>query len=298
MEKITYKKSFAAKLILSQETIPHYQAIKDLCATRKRVSTRLSFSKETISVGRTKVAVIKLAVKHLSLHLALDPKEFEGTKYRFKDVSEKKQGQIYPMVVSIKSNRGLKYALELLEMALSKAGAIQLCLAEDIDYHEMFYPRSFEALLEEGLIKKYVKTLAEGEEALEEDVLEDELIEDEEEEDGEEEDSTEVLELCNVHFTAKLLYEAVGAAGDLYIVTSFNNWNPDEAVKMHRNADDTFTASMSFPKGTALEFKICRSKNWMDVEKGIWKEEIVNHNYILVDKDLAVEDLIYNFRQE
>lgn len=295
MEKITYKKSFAAKLILSQETIPHYQAIKDLCATRKRVSTRLSFNKETISVGRVKVAVIKLAVKHLSLHLALDPKEYEGTKYRFKDVSDKKQGQIYPMVVSIKSNRGLKYALELLEIALSKAGAIQLCLAEDINYQEVFYPRSFDTLLEEGLIKKYVKTLAEGEEVFVEDDLEEE---DEVEEDDEEETSIEVLEVCNVHFTAKLMYEAVGTTGDLYIVTSYDQWNPDKAVRMQRNADDTFTATMSFPKHTALEFKICRSKNWTDVEKGIWKEEIVNHNYILVDKDIAVEDLIYNFRQE
>ena len=47
-----------------------------------------------------------------------------------------------------------------------------------------------------------------------------------------------------------------------------------------------------------LEFKICRSQNWSDVEKGIWKEEIVNHNYVIVDKDLEVEDLIYNFRRD
>ena len=51
MEKITYKKSFASKLILEQNAIPYYQDIKDLCATRKKVSTRLSFGKETINFG-------------------------------------------------------------------------------------------------------------------------------------------------------------------------------------------------------------------------------------------------------
>ena len=67
---------------------------------------------------------------------------------------------------------------------------------------------------------------------------------------------------------------------------------------MTKHADNTFTATMSFPKNTMLEFKICRSQNWSDVEKGIWKEEIVNHNYVVVDKDLEVEDLIYNFRRD
>ena len=67
---------------------------------------------------------------------------------------------------------------------------------------------------------------------------------------------------------------------------------------MKKHPDGTFTAKMSFPKNTMLEFKICRSQNWADVEKGIWKEEIVNHNYVIVDKDLEVEDLIYNFRRD
>ena len=69
MEKITYKKSFASKLVLEQVAIPYYQDIKDLCATRKKVSTRLSFNKETINVGRNKVAVMKISRKNITLYL-------------------------------------------------------------------------------------------------------------------------------------------------------------------------------------------------------------------------------------
>ena len=141
----------------------------------------------------------------------------------------------------------------------------------------VFKYRDFDTLVQEGLIKKYVTVIIDGVEQLVE---------------------MPVVETYNVNFTAKLLYEATNAADELYIITSHTDWNLKEAVKMTKHADNTFTATMSFPKNTMLEFKICRSQNWSDVEKGIWKEEIVNHNYVVVDKDLEVEDLIYNFRRD
>ena len=33
MEKVTYKKSLSAKLILNQESLPAYQMLKDACST-------------------------------------------------------------------------------------------------------------------------------------------------------------------------------------------------------------------------------------------------------------------------
>ena len=275
MEKITYKKSFASKLVLEQSAIPYYQDIKDLCATRKKVTTRLSFNKETINFGRNKVAVLKLSRKFITLCLALDPKELENTKYNIKDLSE--TNEIYPVAIQVKGSRTLKHALELLDLALTKVGATQIVEAEHIDYSEVFKYRDFDTLVQEGLIKKYVTVIIDGVEQLVE---------------------MPVVETYNVNFTAKLLYEATNAADELYIITSHTDWNLKEAVKMTKHADNTFTATMSFPKNTMLEFKICRSQNWSDVEKGIWKEEIVNHNYVIVDKDLEVEDLIYNFRRD
>ncbi|MDE6408568.1 MAG: hypothetical protein K2K48_04790 [Anaeroplasmataceae bacterium] len=303
MERITYKKSLAAKLVLHQESIAAYQALKDLCSTYKKVSTRRSFGKETISYGRVKVAAIKIVVRHINLHLALDPKEFENTKYHFKDMSQTKQGQIYPMRVSIKGSRSLKYALELLEVALFKAGATELCLfAETPDYQKEFHPRSVDKLIQEGLIKKYVKIIEDGTDVIEEENLEEEILEAEEleeEEDFEEEALVEEPkeDLVEVTFNAKTLYAAEGQAKKLYIITNTTGWNVEKAIPMKKNKDNSFTAVATFPRGTHLEFKICKDTTWNDVEKGIWKEEIRNHYYHL-DKDMLVEDLIHNFRED
>lgn len=300
MEKITYKKSLAAKLILGQDAIPAYQSIKDLCSTHKKVSTRLSFGKETISFGRTKIAAIKIVVRNINLHLALDPKDYENTKYHFKDISQTKQGQIYPMRVRIKGPRSLKHALELLEDALEKAGATTLCSTEDVDYQEIFYPRGFDALLDEGLIKKYVKTLDDGTNVVVDTALDDdfELDSDDEEDEALEEELEETdNDLVKVTFHAKTLYEAKGKAKKLFIITNTTGWNLEKAIPMKKDKENGFTAVASFPKGTHLEFKICKGSTWKDVEKGIWKEEIINHYYHL-EKDMEVEDLIHNFRED
>ena len=271
MEKITYKKSFASKLILEQVAIQYYQDIKDLCATRKKVSTRLSFNKETINVGRNKVAVMKISRKHINLCLALNKADLDP-KYNVKDLTDTKDGENYQVSIQVKGSRTLKHALELLELAFEKFGATQIVEALDVDYSEVYKYRDLETLVSEGLVKKYIKVTVDGKSQLVE---------------------MPVVETFNVNFTAKLLYEATNAAEDLYIITSHSEWDLTQAVKMKKHPDGTFTASMSFPKNTFLEFKICRSQNWADVEKGIWKEEIVNHNYVVVDRDLEVEDLIY-----
>lgn len=276
MEKITYKKSFASKLILEQNAIPYYQDIKDLCATRKKVSTRLSFGKETINFGKNKVAVMKISRKNITLYLSLTASELEGTKYNVKDTSETKDGYDYPVSIQIKGSRTLKHALELLEMALNKVGATEIVEAEHVDYSEVFKYRDFDTLVKEGLIKKYIKVVIDGVEQL-----------------------VEVpAETYNVTLTAKLVFDATNAASDLYVITSHTGWDFNQAVKMDKQDENTFTATLALPKDTALEFKVCKSKNWTDVEKGIWKEEIVNHNYNVVDKDLEVEDLIHNFRKD
>ncbi len=272
MEKIIYIKSLSAKLVLNPSTIDVYQQLKDLCATHKDVKTRLSFYKETINYGKNKVAMMKVSRKNITLYLNLNPKRYVHEQYNMKDISDTKIGEIYPTTILINNKKNLKHALKLLETALAKVKAKELCQAEWIDYKEQFYPRDFDTLVAEGLIKKYIRTKVDGQNVL--------------------------MELCDVHFTAKLLYEAENQANNLYIITNYSNWDVKKAVLMKQVANNVFTATISFPKNTPLEFKICRTKNWSDVEKGIWKEEIVNHQYVLVDKNLEVEDLIHNFRNE
>lgn len=274
MEKIIYKKSFVSKLILAPESIVFYQELKDICATRKNVKTRNCFSKETIRFKNKTVGFMKISRKNISLYLALDPKRYVTSKYKIQDCSNKKSLQNTPLQFTIKSKRSLNFACTLLEDMFASIGASEFCIAPNVDYAEMLYPRSFDVLVQEGLIKKYIRKSLAGKDSI-----------------------VEVPAVaCKVHIVARLAYEAKGAANQLYVITNYNHWNFNEAVMMKKNPDDTFEVTLFFPKGTNLEFKICRSSNWENVEKGIWKEEIVNHQYVVVDKDLEVEDVIYNFR--
>ena len=49
-------------------------------------------------------------------YLALDPAKYIDTKYHFRDVSDKKKFADTPMMVKIKSERGVKYAIELINV--------------------------------------------------------------------------------------------------------------------------------------------------------------------------------------
>lgn len=277
MDKITYKKSFAAKLVLAGEpAIEVYQTLKDACLTHKGVKTRQSFNHETINFGRQKVGVIKLGRKNISLYLALEPEKYANTKYMFTDVSDKKNYIKYPMLLKLKSKRSVKYACELLQDVFSSVGATTLCQTENINYLDVYYARSFETLVAEGLIKKYVKRIVNGKSSLVE----------------------EKPLTYRVNFKAKLLYDAANKAEKLYIITNYDNWSTSKAIEMNKDDNGVFTKTVEYPSDTKLEFKICRSSDWKDVEKGIWKEEIKNHNYVVVDHDIEIEDLIHNFRNE
>lgn len=274
MEKITYRKSFIAKLILEQSPIDAYQAIKDCCSKHKKVTTRVSFNKETINYGRTKIGYLKIARKNITLCLALEPSTYIVEGYSIKDISDEEKDNEYKLAIQITNQKRLKQALELLEETFKIAGATELKEGSDVDYKKKYFYRDLEQLITEGLVKKYVKK------------------------------SKKIINVeskplkFKVNFTARLMYEAKNQADNLYIITSYDDWDLSKAIKMDKHADNTFTASKEFDAYTNLEFKICRAQNWENVEKGIWKEEIVNHNYVLVDHNLEVEDLIYNFRQE
>ena len=274
MERVVYKKSLTAKMVMAgSDAISVYKELKDACLSRKGISNRLSFDKETIKFGRNKIGVIRIARKNLSLYLAIDPSTLEGTSIKYEDVSDKKSYVDYPTKLNLKSKRSVKNAVGLLNKLFDKYDTKEI-EREEIDYNKVFYYREFDELLRQGFIKKYVYRKIDNKTVLVE----------------------EKIPTRNVHFTVKLLYCAMNEADNLYIVTNYTNWNLKDAVKMNKIADNLFDANMTFPEGTYLEFKICRSESFKDVEKGIWKEEIVNHHYLIGSEDLEIEDLIHNFR--
>ena len=54
--------------------------------------------------------------KTLRLHLALNPSDFENTKYSYQDLSAKSKFIYVPMTIKLTSKRSVKYALELIDM--------------------------------------------------------------------------------------------------------------------------------------------------------------------------------------
>ena len=60
------------------------------------------------------IAKLKMIGKTLNLYLALEPKKFKNTKYKFINVSNKKAYEKYPMRVKITSDRQARWAVELI----------------------------------------------------------------------------------------------------------------------------------------------------------------------------------------
>lgn len=294
MEKITYSKSLKAKLTLERGfMMESYQTLMDVVNTRKDVLLVQSFYKDRVANGKNKVAIIKGFKKNLVVYFALDPNKI-NEKYGITDVSETKAYVNYPTKLIIDSQKDLKNAIRLMEKALAKADLNEIVEAEDIDYSLVYPEKSFDELVEIGLIKKRIRYIDENtddyyhvEEYKEKPVVEvkpNPVVEVKD---------APMIEMVNV----KLKVMIKGKMTDrLFLFTNYTNWSEDKVLELTK-VEDYFIINAKFPKNFNLEFKISLSQNWNGVEKGMFGEEIKNHHYYL-DKDLEIEDIIYNWRDK
>ncbi len=147
--EISYRRSFMARFIQTTDEIKeYYDEIKNLLLSYKGVKARTSWSAESFKCGRQHIAKIDVKGKTLYVSLALDPKEYENTKYFFSDVSEKSRE--LPMLLKVKSERGKRHAIELIEAEMAKLG-IERTEREYEDFKKPF--EETEALIDQGLIK-------------------------------------------------------------------------------------------------------------------------------------------------
>ncbi len=152
-EEVTrYRRTFKAKLIQNEKAQDFYTEIKNALAGLSGVKTRMCQGGENFRIGRKKIAKLGIGGKTLVLYLALDPAEYEETKYRFTDVSEKKTYAETPMKLRLTSSRAVKHAKELIAdlgeaLSLANVGCIYM------DYH--FPYKTDEQLIAKGLIKPY-----------------------------------------------------------------------------------------------------------------------------------------------
>ncbi|MGN0818751.1 MAG: hypothetical protein ACI4L9_07255 [Candidatus Coproplasma sp.] len=152
-----YNRSFIARIIQgSDEQKQYYGQVKNALLSYKKVNSNIAWGAERFNKGRETIARFKIRGKTLCLYLALDPKEYPETVYHQVDVSDNKSMSGTPMMVKIKSPRGAKKAIRLIDEMLEKRQGIKQHVAER-DYAAMYPYESIEELIEDGLVKDVSK---------------------------------------------------------------------------------------------------------------------------------------------
>lgn len=112
---VRYSLGFDAKLRLSGDEVKErYQALMNEISQYKGVKVKSSYRQQRIYKGRKTLGLIVFCGKTLCIALALNPAEYENTKYRGIDKSDKKRYQKTPMLIKLTSTRRLEYAKFLL----------------------------------------------------------------------------------------------------------------------------------------------------------------------------------------
>ncbi len=152
-----YNRSFIARIIQGTDDQKRYYGnVKNALLSYKKVNSNISWSNERFNKGRETIARFKIRGKTLCLYLALDPNEFETSVYHQVDVSDNKSMHGTPMMVKIKSPRGCKKAIRLIDIMLERRDGVKRQIAER-DYAAMYPYETMEELIEEGLVKDVSK---------------------------------------------------------------------------------------------------------------------------------------------
>ena len=115
-------RSFTAKLILASfESKEYFAQLSNALLAHKKVKCHIGWNDAVFNRGRTKIAKMTLRGKTLWLFLPLEAEKQEE-KYRCVDQSDKVKYQAVPCGMKIKSGRGVKRALELIQKVAEQNG--------------------------------------------------------------------------------------------------------------------------------------------------------------------------------
>lgn len=114
---------FSEKVIaLDQKSKSYYNEIDDKFRSMRKVGIRVSKKCLTIRFNKEVLAKVTVHGKTLRLNLALNFNDFDQKIYFQKDVSNVKAYIEVPFAVKVKSDRGLKNALKLIEFLAKERG--------------------------------------------------------------------------------------------------------------------------------------------------------------------------------
>lgn len=109
-------------LFIDRKTQEYYNAIHNKFRSMRKINPRISTKGVSYRLGRELVAKITVRGKTMRLHLALDVANFEERIYFQKNLSDVKAYAEVPLMVKVKSDRGLKNALKLVDALVSGNG--------------------------------------------------------------------------------------------------------------------------------------------------------------------------------
>ena len=122
----TFSYGFEAKLRASKQQVKdRYKAVAAAVAGYKKLKIKAAFRQQRITFGRKTLGILLFKGKTLCVALALDPAEYEETKYRGENMSETKRFAATPMLLRLTSERRTGYAAELINK-LAAMNEVQL----------------------------------------------------------------------------------------------------------------------------------------------------------------------------
>lgn len=154
VQKLRFDRSFAAKLILSDEKVKEYYAeIASEILGFEKVRSKTSWSGVTFSAGRERFASVAFVGKTLCLYLAIDPATLGEGKYKAKNVENVKKRAKTPSMLRIKSDGGKRYALKIIDLAAENFGLKQREVPLPPVDPSHFKTDTFNNLVTRGLIR-------------------------------------------------------------------------------------------------------------------------------------------------
>ena len=117
----------------------YYTALKNELLSYEHVKSRMSKKFDTFSIGRFTVAKITVKNDVVKLYLALANDSID-TKYYTEDVSSAEIYDQTPTLHNVKSKRGLKYGIELINEIMSSIGYQKVEGYEPVDFGAEFAP--------------------------------------------------------------------------------------------------------------------------------------------------------------
>ncbi len=148
--RVRFRTSFESRYIQSGALQDYYTAIKNALLSYKGVKSRMSWNYDAFNKGRVQCAKINIKGNALLVYLNLDPASYNAKKYHFNDMSAKPKFKDVPLLMKVKSDRALKYTLELIA-EMMKVLEIPEGKVANLDYHRPY--QSTEELATLGLVK-------------------------------------------------------------------------------------------------------------------------------------------------